>query len=111
MYGLQTRISKEINLKIVKTILKKDKKSKKLTIRLKEYDNIKKLIIQLLKKNYCYISFAYGGFKEIHEQSLKFNIPLLNHDESCQICKKNRKKTQKIGFFTKLFRIEKSKFT
>ena len=102
MYGLQTRVSKEINPKLVKQWIKKDK-SKRAHIRVKEFDNFKKLITSFMKKNFSYVSYVYGGFKEIHEQSLKFNIPLLNHDDNCYICRKNRKKTQKKGFFSKLF--------
>jgi hypothetical protein len=102
LYGLQTRVSKEINLKIVKSLIKKDK-SKRLSVRLKEFDNLKKSLLCFMKKNYPYVSYVYGGFKDIHEQSLKYNIPLLNHDENCYICIKNRKKTQKVGFFQKIF--------
>ena len=93
MYGLQTHIIKEINYKSVKNCLKKDK-SKRLQTKLKEFENLKKLVNSLLKKNFTYISFSHGGFKEIHNQSIKLNIPLLNHDESCYLCRKNIKKTQ-----------------
>lgn len=103
MYGLQTRVSKEINFKIVKSLIKKDK-SKRMNLRIKEYDNLKRIITEFIKKNFCYVSYVYGGFKEIHEQSMKYNIPLLNHDDNCYICKKNRKKNQKMGFFAKIFK-------
>lgn len=106
IYGLQTRVSKEINIKILKSHVKKDK-SKKVAIRIKELDNLKKLIRSLMKKNYKYISYVHGGFKEIHDQSIKYNIPLLNHDESCHMCKKNQKKNHKVGFFSKLFKNDK----
>ncbi len=105
MYGLQTRVYKEINSKLVKQQIKKDK-SKRLQIKIKEFDNLKKIINSFMSKNYPYISYVHGGFKEIHEQSLKYNIPLLNHDDSCYICKKNRKKNHKKGFFSKLFKNE-----
>jgi hypothetical protein len=107
MYGLQTRVYKEINSKLVKQQIKKDK-SKRLQIKIKEFDNLKKIINSFMSKNYPYISYVHGGFKEIHEQSLKYNIPLLNHDDSCYICKKNRKKNHKKGFFSKLFKNEKT---
>jgi hypothetical protein len=107
MYGLQTRVGKEINHKIVKQLLKKDK-SKNFSLKIKEFDNLKKLIANFVKKNFSYISYVYGGFKEIHEQSIKQDIPLLNHDETCYLCKKNRKKTQKVGFFSKLFKKNKT---
>lgn len=44
-------------------------------IKLNEYNNIKKIISTLLRENYPYISYVYGGFKSVHELSLKYNIP------------------------------------
>ena len=108
MYGLQTRVNKEINTKLVRQQIKKDK-SKRLQLKIKEFDNLKKIITSFMSKNYSFVSFVFGGFKEIHEQSLKFNIPLLNHDDSCYICKKNRKKNNRKGFFSKLFKNDKKK--
>lgn len=103
IYGIQTKITKEINLKKLTKIITK-KNANKVNSRLKEYDNIKKLIHNFLKKNYKFVSFVHGGFKDIHDESLNFNIPLLNHDESCSICmKKNKKNKQKSGFLFKLF--------
>jgi hypothetical protein len=103
MYCLQTKVSKELNSKLVKKCLKKDK-SKRFHLKIKEYDNIKKLVEIFLINNFPYVSYVYGGFKDIHDQSLKINIPLLNHEESCYICKKRRKKIQKKGFFEKFFK-------
>ncbi len=102
MYGLQTRVSKEINHKIVKQVLKRDK-SKQLNLKIKEFDIVKKTISSFLNKNYSFVSYVHGGFKDIHEDSLKYSIPLLNHDENCFICRSNRKKEPKRGFFAKLF--------
>lgn len=103
MYGLQTKISKEINTKLVSQSIKRDK-SKKIPIRIKEFDILRKLIACFLKKNFAYISYVQGGFKDIHEESIKYNIPLLNHDDSCSLCTKTRKKNQNKGFFSNLFR-------
>jgi hypothetical protein len=108
MYGLQTRVSKEINTKLVKQLIKKDK-SKRMQVMIKEFDNLKKLVTSFLNKNYPYVSYVYGGFKDIHEQSLKYNIPLLNHDDNCFMCRRNRKKNQKKGFFAKFFRTKDNK--
>lgn len=108
MYGLQTRVSKVINDKLVQQILKKEKSSR-MQIKIKEFDNLKKLVKIFLHKNYPYVSFAYGGFKDIHEQSIKYNIPLLNHDDNCYLCKKSRKRHQKVGFFSKLFKSDLKK--
>lgn len=104
IYGLQTKISKEINLKNFNNMLSKEKNPIKINLRLKEYDNFKKLIHNFLKKNYKYVSFVFGGFYEIHEESLNQNIPLLNHDGTCFICKKKSKKKKKFNFFSKIFK-------
>ena len=63
-----------------------------------EYDNLKKTLICMLKSNYPYISFAYGGFNAIHELSFKYKISLLNHDPNCDLCKKIKKNS---NFFIK----------
>ena len=52
----------------------------------------------MLKSNYPYISFAYGGFNAIHELSFKYKISLLNHDPNCDLCKKIKKNS---NFFIK----------
>jgi hypothetical protein len=67
-------------------------KSKYVETKLKEYDNFKKLITNFIKKKYKYISYVHGGFEKIHEESLKFKIPLLNHDDNCYLCKKKIKR-------------------
>jgi hypothetical protein len=64
--------------------------STKKRLKLKEYDNMKKLLIALLENNFPYISFIYGGFESIHEEISKYkstDIFLLNHDKNCEICK------------------------
>ena len=106
MYGLQTRVSKEINHKIVKQLMKK--KSTHFSSKIKEFDNLKKILANFIKKNYSYVSYVLGGFKEIHDQSIKLDIPLLNHDDSCYLCAKINKKTQKFGFFSKFFKKTKT---
>jgi len=106
IYGIQTKITKEINLKNLKNMITK-KNAKKVNVKLKEYDNLKKLVNSFLKKNYKFISFVYGGFADIHNESIKHNIPLLNHDENCIICRKKNKKTKKFSFLSKLFGTKK----
>lgn len=71
----QIKVEKELNEKL----------TRKMTIRnkLKEYDNLKKLLITLLNVKYPYISFCYGGF--IHELISKFDISLLNHVPNCNL--------------------------
>ncbi len=81
-YYKQIKVEKELNEDLIRkmTIRKKFK--------LKEYDNLKKLLIALLNVNYPYISFCYGGFAAIHELISKFDISLLNHDTNCNLCQK-----------------------
>ena len=53
-YQLQTKVEKELNIELTKNINKKTK------FKLREYDNLNKTLICILKSNYPYISFAYG---------------------------------------------------
>ena len=56
--------------------------------KMKEYSNFKKLLKIFAKKNFSYISFVPGGFKEIHYKAIKYDIPLLSHEENdCSLCK------------------------
>ena len=91
-YQIQSKIEKKLNTELTKKINKKKK------FKLKEYDNLKKTLICMLKSNYPYISFAYGGFNAIHELSFKYKISLLNHDPNCDLCKKIKKNS---NFFIK----------
>ena len=59
---------------------------------------LKSLILSLIENNYKYVSYAYGGYEEIHNEILNnkknvySKIKLLNHiNEKCDICKKNLK--------------------
>ena len=55
--------------------------------RLKEYDNIKKSISTMIKNNFPYVSYIYGGFEQVHKESKRFKIDLLNHiKEKCYLC-------------------------
>lgn len=67
-------------------------KSKYIQPKLKEYDNFKKLISNFIKKKYKYVSYVIGGFEKIHDDSIRYNIPLLNHDDNCYLCKKKNKR-------------------
>ena len=103
-FQIQSKVEKELNTELTKKINKKKK------FKLKEYDNLKKTLICMLKSNYPYISFAYGGFNAIHELSFKYKITLLNHDPNCDLCKKMAKNS---NFFIKkikgLFKNDKKK--
>ena len=84
LFNIQYKNEKEINKDLL------DKMSTKKRLKLKEYDNMKKLLIALLENNFPYISFIYGGFESIHEEISKYktsDIFLLNHDKNCELCK------------------------
>ena len=87
MFGLmEKKAEKELNLDI-KNI------SKKQLFKLKEYDNLRKILKSLKKQNYPYIGFVYGGFEELHKESSEYGIELLFHNsDSCILCKQKKKK-------------------
>ena len=98
MFGLakQTKADKELNLQDA---------TKNLTLKeiytLKEYDNMRKTLNSMQKLNFPYISFVYGGYKAVHEESFKRDIELLEHNEKyCILCKEmsmKKKKKEKIN--------------
>ena len=78
------------------------KKNKKLSQKDKNYEIeeylLKKIILFLIKNNYKYVSYAYGGYEGIHNEIINnendaySKIKILNHyKEKCEICKKNKK--------------------
>lgn len=95
LYGVQSKNYKEIDMKKLKTFLSKNK-SKFIQPRLREYDNFRKLIYNFMKKKYKYVSYVFGGFEKIHEESIRYNISLLNHDENCFLCKKKNSKISEL---------------
>ena len=86
----QTKIQKEINLEEVKNLTDNEKYS------IKEYDNMRNTLNCMQKENFPYVSFVFGGWKEIHEESFIQGIELVNHDEEkCLLClEKLRKKNE-----------------
>ena len=104
-YGLQTRVTKVINVKEINK-LKTIEDGK----RLSEYDNLKQLIKFFLRKEFPYISFIFGGFDEIHNYSYKYRIPLLGHD-NCNMCKEetNLKSKKNPGFLDKIYDLVRGK--
>lgn len=114
LFGLQTRVSRIIDPNRIKE-LKKDNKSKcsiDNTNKLIEFDNTKRLIKNFVKKNYPFVSYIYGGFRKIHDYSLKLNIPLLNHEEKkCCICRtKHKREEGRKSIFSKIFNWKTSKY-
>ena len=103
-FNLQFKTDKEINKDLL------NKMSLKERIKLKEYDNMKKLLLTLLENDFPYISFIYGGFEAIHEQISQYNedIYLLNHNKNCEICKLKNQNTSWLSTQIKSF-LKKSK--
>ena len=84
MFGLveQKKIDKELDL---------DNAKKNLTMKeiykLKEYDNMRKTLKSMIKHNFPYVGYVYGGFNLVHEESKKFDVELINHnEETCLLC-------------------------
>ena len=106
-YGLieQKKIDKELDLKAGDLSFKD-------IYKLKEYDNLRNTLKSFQKNNYPYVSFVYGGFYKIHEESLKLGIELNLHDkEKCAFCyerkaqKKNKSKNEEEKEKNKLYKL------
>ena len=83
-FGLieQKKIDKELDLNIAKKNL-----TLKDIYKLKEYDNMRKTLKSMTKNNFPYVGYVYGGFNSVHEESKKYDIELLNHNEEiCLLC-------------------------
>ena len=82
--GLAWNKEKELDNKSVKEYLKKHKEEKK---SIEEYEIYRNIINKLTYEGCKYVSFVYGGYKEIHNLSLILNIPLTSHNkEKCFFC-------------------------
>jgi hypothetical protein len=93
--------------KNIETSKKENKKmSLKEKLKTQEFENLKRLLVSLLKAHYPYISFCYGGFISCHQLSFRYNIPLVNHDNKCVYCKN----TKKVRSSTILQNFQKLKF-
>ena len=69
--------------------------SSKEIYKLKEYDNLRKTLKSMQKQNYPYVSFAYGGFQNVHDESLKLSIELTSHvSENCSLCQEHKEKNK-----------------
>ena len=92
-----------LNDKEFKSLQKTDKTHTQLD-KLQEYKNIKKIISELLKQNFPYVSYSYNGFKEIHELCVKYNFPLESHNnKKCKFCLIDQDKNATIECYTKIF--------
>ena len=71
--------------------------------KLKEYDNLKKIITKMKNNNFPYVSYLEGGFEALHQESLNYNIELVEHDKKqCKLCKKRKKETNEEKTYKKL---------
>jgi hypothetical protein len=59
--------------------------------KLNQYDLFKKITKQFIRKNFPYVSFIFGGFKDVHN----LKIPLLSHNSNCHLCKRLVKRNSK----------------
>ena len=85
LYGFMQPINreKELNFDLAKKYLNLND-----TFILKEYDNMKKSISTLIKNNYPYVSYLYGGYAQIHRECRRFKIELDKHNKNkCFYCK------------------------
>ena len=97
--GIITKADKELNIN--KIINVKSDKGK-----IRELYKFKKIIEEMINNNFPYISYAYGGFKKIHEYCIKYNLSLIGHGKNCILCKKEKKGV--FNSFSKFFFKEKN---
>ena len=92
-YGLGWNKEKELDNKAVLDYLKKYKQEKKT---IEEYDIFRNIINKLTREGCKYISFVYGGYKDVHNLSLMLSIPLVLHNkEKCFFCIENHQNNNK----------------
>ena len=97
--GIITKADKKLNINKIINI-KSDKR------KIRELYIFKKIIEEMINNNFCYISYAYGGFKNIHEYCIKYNLSLIGHGKNCVLCKKEKKGV--FNSFSKFFFKEKN---
>ena len=88
IYGVieQKKVEKELNIDDAKKNL-----SLKQTYKLKEYDNMRNTLKSMIKHNFPYVGYVYGGFNNVHKEFPKFNVELINHnEETCLLCQDDK---------------------
>ena len=95
MIGLmeEKKVEKELNINAENA----GNISMKQIYKLKEYDNMKKILRAMQKQNFPYVGYVYGGFDDVHEESFNHDVELLFHKpEACILCqeRKNKKKSK-----------------
>ena len=90
-YGLKWNKEKVLNEKVFK------KKNNKEKFIIEEYIIFRNIITKLIKEEIQYISFIYGGYKELHNLSQILRIPLpLHYIKKCIYCQQNLEKKEKF---------------
>ena len=88
--GVYFKRAKELDFKKVEETFG-DNKNKKEYRLIKEFDYFKKLIDVMNLEKFKYVSFAYGGYKDIHSFAMEYNIDLLEHGKNCVLCEEETK--------------------
>ena len=89
-FYVQKKIEKELNEEVVQKLKFKTQ------FKIKEYNNFRLTLKNMLKKNYPFVSYVFGGFNSIHTESFKYNIQLLNHEKKDCIYCQNKKNNENI---------------
>ena len=42
-------------------------------------------------EKFKYVSYAFGGYKDIHSFAMEYNIDLLEHGKKCVLCEEEEK--------------------
>ena len=57
---------------------------------------MRKTLKSMTKSNFPYVGYVYGGFNSVHEESKKYDIELINHNEEmCLLCNQDKKTENK----------------
>ena len=89
-FFVQKKIEKELNEEVVQKLKLKTQ------FKIKEYNNFRLTLKNMLKKNYPFVSYVFGGFNSIHTESFRYNIQLLNHEKKDCIYCQNKKNNENI---------------
>lgn len=91
--------NKEIDIEKIKEKFITKGEGKKEYLLLKEYDNFKKIIQEMNNKGFKYVSYVFGGYKDIHKSAIKNKIILLEHGKKCILCKEKNDENSIFKFW------------
>ena len=105
--GLSIKRPKELDEQKVEEYFELNENKKEYYL-FKEFDNFKKLIEEMNLQNFKYVSYSYGGYKDIHAFAMEHKIDLLAHGKKCILCKieeeEKKKKTISLSNLSNLFK-------